>query len=428
MKSTVIIIGGGWAGSAAALAAKQAGADRVVILERTDMLLGCGLAGGIMRNNGRQTAAEELTAMGAGGLFSITDSVATHKNVNFPGHAHAWLYSTTKIEPAVRNFLETCGIEIRFRSRVVEFLTSGSTICGVALHDLAESRLEGDVFVDATGSAGSLSNCTRYGNGCAMCVLRCPMFGPRISLTACAGLTDYVGMRRDGEVGSLSGSFELRKNSLSADIQKALNTRGLVIAPLPNTLINREKLRSKSCQQYALQEYAANVILLDTGDTAKIMTPFLSLEDMRHIAGFENAMIATGSGYANSVRFLSRAPRNNSQKVDGFHNLFCAGEKSGFFVGHTEAIATGSLAGHNAVRTLRGKHAITLPQILACGDIIHAEQEGLSSELGLVKRYTFSGGEYFDRMKVKGLYTTQMSEIANRVREADCYGIFVNRP
>ena len=58
MKSTVIIIGGGWAGSAAALAAKQAGADRVVILERTDMLLGCGLAGGIMRNNGRQTAAE----------------------------------------------------------------------------------------------------------------------------------------------------------------------------------------------------------------------------------------------------------------------------------------------------------------------------------------------------------------------------------
>ena len=112
------------------------------------------------------------------------------------------------------------------------------------------------------------------------------------------------------------------------------------------------------------------------------MTPFLSLEDMRHIAGFENAMIATGSGYANSVRFLSKAPRNNSLKVDGFHNLFCAGEKSGFFVGHTEAIATGSLAGHNAVRTLRGKHAITLPQILACGDIIHAEQEGLSSELG----------------------------------------------
>lgn len=425
MKGTVIIIGGGWAGSAAALAAKRGGAGRVVILERTDMLLGCGLAGGIMRNNGRQTAAEELTAMGAGGLFSVTDSVATHKNVDFPGHAHAWLYSTTKIEPAVRRFLEGWGIEIHFRSRAVAFLTSGASVRGVTLHDPADVGVEGDVFVDATGSAGSLSNCMRYGNGCAMCVLRCPVFGPRISLTASAGLTDYVGMRCDGQAGSFSGSFELRKSSLSGNIRKKLHTRGVAVVPLPAALINREKLRSKSCQQYALREYASNLILLDTGDTAKIMTPFLSLEDMRRIAGFENAMIATGSGHTNSVRFLSRAPRNNALKVEGFHNLFCAGEKSGFFVGHTEAIATGSLAGHNAVRTLMGKHAVILPQTLACGDIIHAEQEGLSSASGLVRRYTFSGGEYFDRMREKGLYTTQRSEIANRVRKADCYGLFM---
>ena len=50
MKGTTIIIGGGWAGSAAALAAKQGGADRVVILERTDMLLGFGLANGIQHS------------------------------------------------------------------------------------------------------------------------------------------------------------------------------------------------------------------------------------------------------------------------------------------------------------------------------------------------------------------------------------------
>ena len=428
MRGTAIIVGGGWAGSAAALAAKQGGAGRVVLLERTDMLLGCGLAGGIMRNNGRQTAAEELTAMGAGGLFGVADSVATHRNIAFPGQAHAWLYSTTKIEPAVRRFLERRGIEIRFRSRAVAFLTSGSHVSGVALHDPADSRIEGDVVVDATGSAGSLSNCTRYGSGCAMCVLRCPMFGPRISLTACAGLTDYVGMRRDGQVGSLSGSFELRKGSLSAGIRKALETRGVAVIPLPEPLIDREKLGSKSSQQYALPAYAVNLILLDTGDTAKIMTPFLPLEDLRRIAGCENAVIATGSGHANSVRFLSRAPRDNALRVDGFSNLFCAGEKSGFFVGHTEAIATGSLAGHNAARLLRGKHAVTLPRTLACGDIIHAEQEGLSSASGLERRYTFSGGCYFDRMKERGLYTTRRSEIVRRVREAACYGLFVKEP
>ncbi len=31
-------------------------------------------------------------------------------------------------------------------------------------------------------------------------------------------------------------------------------------------------------------------------------------------------------------------------------NLFVGGEKAGFYVGHTEAICTGILAGHNAAR------------------------------------------------------------------------------
>ena len=39
-------MGGGWSGCAAALAARQAGADEVVLLERTDSLLGTGLVGG----------------------------------------------------------------------------------------------------------------------------------------------------------------------------------------------------------------------------------------------------------------------------------------------------------------------------------------------------------------------------------------------
>nr|MCU0586267.1 FAD-dependent oxidoreductase [Desulfobacterales bacterium] len=58
--ATVVIVGGGWSGCAAALAARSRGAD-VVLVERTDMLLGTGLVGGIMRNNGRFTAAEEMT-------------------------------------------------------------------------------------------------------------------------------------------------------------------------------------------------------------------------------------------------------------------------------------------------------------------------------------------------------------------------------
>ncbi len=54
--SKVVIAGGGWAGCAAAIAARKAGAE-VVLLERADTLLGTGQVGGIMRNNGRYTAA-----------------------------------------------------------------------------------------------------------------------------------------------------------------------------------------------------------------------------------------------------------------------------------------------------------------------------------------------------------------------------------
>ena len=53
----VIVIGGGWGGVAAALEAASLKAE-TLLLERTDMLLGTGLVGGIMRNNGRFTAAE----------------------------------------------------------------------------------------------------------------------------------------------------------------------------------------------------------------------------------------------------------------------------------------------------------------------------------------------------------------------------------
>lgn len=78
----VIVVGGGWAGCAAAVSAKKQGAD-VVLVERTDMLLGTGLVGGIMRNNGRLTATEELKAMGGGDLFPVIESNFLHKTSPF---------------------------------------------------------------------------------------------------------------------------------------------------------------------------------------------------------------------------------------------------------------------------------------------------------------------------------------------------------
>jgi len=418
----VVVIGGGWAGCAAAIAARKAGAD-VMLLEKTDMLLGLGNVGGIMRNNGRFTAAEENIALGAGDLFNITDRCSRHINVDFPGHEHASLYDVTKVEPEVRRLLKSRGIDIRFMTRAVDVIKRGDDIEKLIL--AGGEELEGDVFIETTGSTGGPGNCLTYGNGCCMCILRCPAFGPRVSISAKAGGRDIMGQRKDGAFGAFSGSGKLEKASLSEEIRQALNEKGVAVIPLPRSAVKKEKLDMKVCKQYALDEFAENIVLLDTG-YAKIMTPFFDLETLRQIPGFENARYVDpyAGGKGNSIRYLSVAERDDSLKVSGVGNLFCGGEKAGLFVGHTEAISTGSLAGHNAVRFVRGMKPLQLPTGLAIGDLISFANKSLESEEGLMTRFTFAGAEYFERMKEKELYSIDSEEIRRRVRRYGLEGIY----
>ena len=258
----MVIIGGGWSGCAAALAARKAGAE-VTLLEKTDMLLGLGNVGGIMRNNGRFTAAEENIALGARELFDITDRCSRHVNIDFPGHKHASLYDVMKVEPNVRRLLREKGVDVRLMARAVDVVLqkSGRGACGSGDRDRrisgigdpgetrrsntepfdngdmqdavieklilagnpagiggdSEQTIEGDVFVETTGSTGPMGNCLTYGNGCCMCVLRCPAFGPRVSISARAGGSDIMGRRRDGSFGAFSGSGKLEKGCCTAE-------------------------------------------------------------------------------------------------------------------------------------------------------------------------------------------------------------------
>ncbi|KOR26825.1 flavodoxin oxidoreductase [Clostridium sp. L74] len=114
----VVVIRSGWTGCAAAISTKNTSAD-VSIFEKTDLLLGLGNVGGIMRNNGKFTAAEELIALGAGNLINITDENSKHKNIDFSGHKHAWLYEVNKIDPAVKNHMINMGMDIHLISRII---------------------------------------------------------------------------------------------------------------------------------------------------------------------------------------------------------------------------------------------------------------------------------------------------------------------
>ncbi|MBC9783915.1 FAD-dependent oxidoreductase [Heliobacterium chlorum] len=420
----VVVVGGGWAGSAAAIAAAKAGAD-VVMLERTDMLLGTGLVGGIMRNNGRFTATEEMFAMGGGDLFEVCDQVSRHKNIEFPGHKHANLYDVAKVEPAVRNRLSQYkNIEFRTLARVRDIHMEGSKITAVVIDET--DAIAGDVFIDASGTAGPQGNCGKYGNGCAMCIYRCPTFGGRVSIAGKAGIKEIIGKKGDGSFGAMSGSCKLHKDSIRDDIIDTLNKTGVAVVPIPEELRKEDALSKKACQQYALKEFAENVILLDTGH-AKLMTPYYPLDKLRHIPGFENARFEDpySGGIGNSMRYIGMCPRDNHLKVKGdVQNLFCAGEKAGLLVGHTEAIVTGTLAGHNAVRFTLNKPLLEISPSLAVGDAIAHVNEQMQTDEGLTKKYTFSGSVYFQRMQEKGLYTTDVNAIRQRVGAAGLSDVF----
>lgn len=420
----VVIIGGGWAGCSAALVAKQLGAS-VTLLERTDMLLGTGLVGGIFRNNGRYTATEELNLLG-NPIFELLDKNSLHVNIDFPGHKHASLYNVWTMEPIIREYLQKQGVEIHLSCRITDLMISNGLIDFIYSKDW-KKEFKGNVFIDATGTTAVPSNCKKYGNGCAMCIMRCHSFGPRVDLLSKAGVRNWNGQKPDGTFGAMSGSCKLGKESINLNIVSELEEKGVALVEVPEKL--REDisiLTQKACQQYALKDFLENLVLLDTGPV-KLMTPFFPLYELRKIPGMEKARYEDplAGGVGNSMRYFGFADCNNTLKVNGgVGNLFCAGEKAGAMVGHTEAIVTGSLAAYNAVCYCLGKPLLTLPDSLAIGDFINSTVQKMKYPEGRMYKYTFSGSVYFEQMKRKGLYTTDQIKIKKRVEETGLIKIF----
>ena len=424
--SKIVIVGGGWSGVSAAVCARRAGAE-VVLIEKTDLLLGAGNVGGIFRNNGRYTATEEMRALGAGELFEIMDACALHKDIEFPGHAHASLYDVGAIEPEVRRFVEGLGIEVMTETHVMDVEVGEGLVAAVVLND--GTMIRGDAFIDATGSSGPMGNCLRYGNGCSMCIQRCPTYGPRVSLTAKCGIKDLIGTRKNGTPGVFSGACKISMDSLSAEARKELEQTGLVILKVPEEDIDYSKLDNKACKQYALKEYSENLILLDTGG-AKLMTSYYPLDLLRKIPGLENAEYIDpySAGRGNSIRYLSVAPCLDTMQAEGIDNLFCAGEKGAPLIGHTEAVVTGALAGHNAVRQACGRRQVILPDQLATGRIISHSHEQFIRQGKYDERYTFAGGSFFEIMKKEGLYSTDPDVIKQRVESENLTNVFAEKP
>ena len=212
------------------------------------------------------------------------------------------------------------GINVMLETHIMDVIADDGLVSAVITDD--ENKIEGDAFIDATGSSGPMGNCLRYGKGCSMCIQRCPTFGPRVSLTAKCGIKDLFGRRADGTPGVFSGACKIAKSTLSEEIRNRLNETGVAILKVPQQDIDYEKLGKKACRQYALKEYSENVILLDTG-AAKLMTSYYPLDKLRKIPGLENAEYTDpySAGRGNSVRYLAIAPCLDTMQAEVFLNL-----------------------------------------------------------------------------------------------------------
>jgi len=138
------------------------------------------------------------------------------------------------------------------------------------------------------------------------------------------------------------------------------------------------------------------------------------------VSGFERARFLDpyAGGKGNSIRYMAVTERDQYLKVKGVENLFCGGEKAGPFIGHTEAIVTGSLAGYNAGCQACGRELLALSgETTAIGAFLNYEKPGGGM-------FTFAGDAFFDEMQARGLYTTDKETIRRRMETTGLDGIY----
>ncbi len=422
--SKTVVVGGGFAGCAAAAAMARAGAS-VTLLERMEILGGLGLLAG-QSNHKQFPVREELRLMGAYDMFQVLDNCTLHESVKMPlpkpeGRTTT-IYDVTRLDTELMKHLEGIGVEVRLMSRVKDIKVEGRKIQSVILDDGQE--IQGDAFVDATGSAGGIRNCQTYGNGCVMCILRCPAFGDRVSIAAKAGVKELMGKRRDGSIGPMSAAYALVKESLANDLREELERTGYVCIPVPQELVNYKRTENITASGNIDPGFAENVVLVDNGYAKRVAAGYTPLHELRRIPGLERARYADpyAGTIGNAIRFMAITPRDSALNVPGVENLFVASEKVGVS-SIAGTIVTGVVAGHNAARRAAHMDLLTLPRTTIVGDFLAYVNERWDKE-GLTTRFNTHGGPYLRRAREIGLYTEDKGVIRSRIETSGLTNVF----
>lgn len=458
----VIVVGGGIAGISAAVGARKAGAE-VILIEKQDQLLGIGRIAGSMDVGGRYPLHLELLAMGAPEVNAALDSVCLpsrekYVKSHYPWHSlpgsedmtkNSWVYNVLTAEPVLRKLLVDMGVEIRWRTRGIDVAKEGKKITKLKVtnKDTGEEWLEADAFIDTCGTAGGQADCIKNVGGCVMCPwMQCRTFGDRVNISGKAGATTWSMRQKDGTPGVKYNGLYLYKTSLSKELQDQLTEIGQIFVPFRGVCDwdvdpewswatrgqdgnDGKGLPADPETSWRVAPDTGRFRLLDRGIFAGGAGPSpMKLEYLRQIPGFENVVIAAPVGGQNlwslghDITFC-----DNSMLVESTSNLFSAGSKANL-VDIQPGINTGILAGFNAVRAAEGRKLLELPLTMASGDIVDFSQKFLRESNGGPTTFVSAhAGHYLRRLKDTGIFPDNPEKAKKRVEENGCTNLFANK-
>jgi hypothetical protein len=459
----VVVIGAGIAGISAAVGARKAGAE-VVLLERQDQVLGIGRIAGSMDVGGRYPLHLEALEMGACEVNEALDSVSydnmdNYRASHYPHHSlpgsedmtkHSWVYNVMLAEPALRKLLVDMGVDIHWRSRVVDVEKEGNHITRVKVRvDRKKTEwIKGDAFIDTTGSAGGMDACTKNVGGCAMCPwMQCPTFGNRVDVAGKAGATTVSMRQKDGTPGIKYNGLYLYKESLSQHWKDELAKSHQIFVPFRGLVDwdldpewswgtrgqdgnDGEGHPADAETSWRVAPDVGRFRLLDRGIFAGGAGPSpLKLEQLRQVPGFENIVVAGPVGGMNlwslghDLVFCE-----NNLRVPPLDNLFTAGSKA-HMVDIQPGINSGYLAGFNAVKAAVGQELVEFPTSIVSGDCIDFTQKFLKqsaeSEYGGPTTFVSAhAGHYLRHLKDVGFFPDTQEKCKQRIAEAGFTNFF----
>jgi len=455
----VVVIGAGCAGISAAVGARKAGAE-VVLLERQDQLLGIGRIAGSMDVGGRYPLHLEIVEMGGAEVNEALDrvclpNVENYRKSHYPHHSlpgseemtkNSWVYNVMTAEPELRRLLVKVGVEMRWRSRVVDAEKDGSHVTRVKLADGA--WVEGDAFIDTTGSAGGQNHCIKDVGGCVMCPwMQCTTFGNRVDISGKLGASTVSMHQKDGRPGIKYNGLYLYKHSLSQELIDELDRNHQIFVPFRGITEwdvdpewswgtrgqdgNDGKGHPADAEtSWRVAPDVGRFRLLDRGIFAGGAGPSpITLETLRRIPGFENVVMAAPVGGMNLWSLgYDLVFCENTLLVPPLDNLFTAGSKA-HMVDIQPGINSGYLAGFNAVRSATGQPLLELSTSTASGDIIAFTQQFLhdsaKSEYGGPTTFVSAhAGHYLRHLKDVGIFPDNPDKAKKRVADAGLTNIF----